>query len=779
MRIMTATILTLGFLLQPLAAVEWADHWAFLPIADPLPPKIHETSIQTPVDAFIREQQEARGLKSSPPSSRKDFVRRTYNVLTGLPPSFELLTEWIADTRTDDVVVSELVDTLLASPAYGVRWGRYWLDLARYSDTKGYAYAVEQFDFYHAWRYRDWVVAALNADLPYDQFIARQIAADRLLEKGACETGDLAAMAFLTAGRRFLGVEQDIIDDRIDVVTRGILGLTAACARCHDHKFDPIPTADYYALYGIFKSSREKLLPLEKNAADPELSKLFEAFTELFNKEADTAERSFLERVDEYLIAALDLSTVPPPAFSEIVVADAVVPAQIRRWHEYLSRSCRESDPVFAPWKALEKSPAHASDTLQALSEFANSIVIERLQGESLTSMREVALCYASLFRDAAKPESIGAVWEEIRQVIQAPDSPLIIARDHPHDVEWLFTNGPQSAIKKAFASYERRLFALREHAAYTVALVDRAVPQNMPILNRGDYLNQGMEVPRANLSALEANDTIIQGSGRLELARSLTNPKNPLTARVIVNRLWHHYFGTGLVTTNSDFGLRANSPSHPELLDYLASRLIENDWSLKSIHRLIVTSAVFRQTAGTPQASDPENRFLTVYPRRRLDFESMRDALLTASSEIDLRSGGAPEPLFGDGATRRRSIYGKIDRQFLPSELRVFDFANPELHSPRRYETNVPQQALFFLNSLFSLQRAKALISALRETSSENRVRELFRRVYQRDPTPDQLADSLEFIQSSKPDENTETLTPWERLAHALLLSNEFMFID
>ena len=373
-KITTALLLGCGFLLLPVAAEEGAKHWAFLPIVDPVAPVIHESWIQTPVDAFIRKRQQAQALKPSLMATREDFVRRVYHALTGLPPSFEDLSQVLADRRPDELVASALVDALLASPAHGVRWGRYWLDVARYSDTKGYAYGVEQFDFYHAWRYRDWVVEALNTDLPYDQFIARQIAADRLLERGECETRDLAALAFLTAGRRFLGVEQDIIDDRIDVVTRGVLGLTAACARCHDHKFDPIPTADYYALYGIFKSSREKLLPLAENDEDSELAKLFKAFTELFHKEANAAEINFLKRADAYLIAALDLSTVPPPAFSEIVVADAVVPAQIRRWHEYLSRSSHETNPVYAPWKALEKDPDNAAIALRSVAEIAKHL---------------------------------------------------------------------------------------------------------------------------------------------------------------------------------------------------------------------------------------------------------------------------------------------------------------------------------------------------------------------------------------------------------------------
>ncbi|MEM7383409.1 MAG: DUF1549 and DUF1553 domain-containing protein [Verrucomicrobiota bacterium] len=758
------------FLTSAVAADE-ENHWAFQPLSPASPPGTHDPWIRNPVDAFILDGLRQKGLEPATTADPQDFNRRAHVVLTGLPP--ESRSDFPDDPNGD----SHLIDRLLASPAFGVRWARTWLDVARYSDTKGYAYAVEHADFYHAWRYRDWVVDALNEDLPYDTFIQRQIAADRLLAQGECETRDLAAMGFLTIGRRFLGVEQDIVDDRIDVLTRGVLGLTAACARCHDHKFDPIPASDYYALYGIFKSSREHLIPLDQPSEDPELLKRWKDFDATFEKEASAVEKTFLQRVDEYLIATLDLSTVPPPAFSEIVVPDAIIPAQIRRWHEYLSLSSRKTDPVFAPWirlKAVDNSAYE--EVLNNLSDRANPLVLERLRTASPTTMVDVAGIYANLFRQAAAEES-GTAWDAIRATMNSPDSPFRVPRRHPHDVEWLFHNAGQTAIKKAFAQVESQLVALGENAAYTVALEDRPVPQNMRVLLRGDYLNPGPEAARGNLSLFRNAPPVSKGSGRLELARNLTNPDNPLTARVIVNRLWHHYFGTGLVPTTSDFGLRATPPSHPELLDYLASQLIENDWSLKAIHRLIATSATFRQKAGAPPSTDPENRLLSCYPRRRLDFEAMRDALLQVSGELDRQIGGFPGELLGKNATPRRSLYGRIDRKFLPGELQVFDFANPELHSPRRYETNVPQQALFFLNSPFTMDRARVLARRVDQSNSEAAIERLFVSAFQRRPHPGERQNSLSFV--NQPADPESTMNRWEQLAHALLLSNEFMFLD
>ena len=530
LRLMVVGIAWLLF--SPAFAGEQQSHWAFQPLRDVVPPTIDDPWIQTPVDSFILRQLQEHGLTPAPPAARRDFIRRAHFALTGLPPEYDDVVAWLDDDATpDDHFARRLVERLLASPQFGVRWGRYWLDVARYSDTKGYAYAVEQPEFFHAWRYRDWIIDALNGDMPYDRFIELQIAADQVLENGNCETNDLAAMGFLTLGRRFLGVEQDIIDDRIDVVTRGVLGLTAACARCHDHKFDPIPTADYYALYGIFKSSREHLAALNAEPAnDPELVKLQTELNTIFDREADAAEQAFLERADEYLAASLDLSKVPRPAFTEIVLPSAVNPAQIRRWHEYLSQSDKESNPVFGPWKTLAiAAPDAVPATLRVLTEQArhNSVVLEKLASSAATSMEHVARCYAEVFKEAAAGPHLDAAWYEIIAVMRNPDSPFVISRKHPHDVEWLFHNTALNAVKGAYAKVERRIAALDEKAAYTVALEDRPVPQNMRILLRGDYCTQDHEVPRSGLSLLDNKPLINDGSGRLQLARSITASDN------------------------------------------------------------------------------------------------------------------------------------------------------------------------------------------------------------------------------------------------------------
>ena len=718
-------------------------HWAFQPIVEPAVPAVqNEAWIKTPIDAFILARLEAQGLRPAPPADARTLLRRLSYNLTGLPPSFE-------DSQTSDP--RSAIDRLLASPHFGERWARHWLDVARYSDTKGYAYSPEEFTFVHAWGYRDWVVRAFNDDLPFDQFLIRQLAADRLLERGECAQSDLAAMGYLTLGQRFIGVEQDIIDDRIDVVTRGMLGLTASCARCHDHKYDPIPTADYYALYGIFDSSAEKMIALGKND-DAELKQRRNALDVQFEKQAQEADQRFLDRAGDYLVAALDISKVPKPDFAEVITKDELNPEQIRRWHEYLSQADKIDHPVFAPWKLLvnlqpsDFSDGKANRLLRDLKHI-DKLVFDALTSADLQDMQDVARRYGKLLKEHSKHPAIA-------EVVSGPGSPIAIPRRHVHDVEWLFDEGARTALKKLVASVERRVIELGTAAPHAVAMEDQPIPENARVLVRGDYSTQGNEIPRRAPSIL-GGEIFRDGSGRLELAKIIADKDNPLTARVIVNRIWQQHFGTGLVNTPSDFGLRSGAPSHPELLDFLAIRLIENHWSLKSIHRLIARSAVYQQgSTATPGArlADPENRLLSHYPRRRLDFESMRDSLLAASGELDRAIGGPPGTLLGAGATTRRSLYGRIDRQFLPNTLRDFDFSNPELHSPQRHQTNVPQQALFFMNSPFVEARAVAFAKrvTLEAESIDARIRKFFQIAYQRDPNSSELANSKQFIDAA-----------------------------
>lgn len=525
----------------------WKDHWAFQPlIADPPP----DGNAQHPVDRFIRARLSHALIDHSPAADNRTLVRRLAFAVTGLPPQPEDLQAADAlepDQRSE--WFEDFIAELLASPHFGERWGRYWLDVARYADTRGYVFTQDR-EYKDAWRYREWVIRALNDDMPYDEFLTRQLAADRFPESQ--DSASLAAMGYLTLGRRFLNNQHDIIDDRIDVVTRGMMGLTVACARCHDHKYDPIPTADYYSLYGIFASSDEP---------------------------------------------------------------------------------------------GNEPSP---------------------------------------------------------------------------------------------------------------LRLVDRTRPVEPFIFVRGNAGNRGDRVPRQFLAALSSDRTpFSDGSGRLELARAISSDQNPLTPRVAVNRIWMRLFGQGLVDSPSDFGIRSSAPSHPQLLDYLAAYFIRSQWSTKAVIRHILTSQTYQQSsAARPDCEqiDPENRLLARMPRTRLDFEAHRDAILTVGGHLEKSIGGESVDITAIPSPPRRTVYARIDRQNLPGIFRTFDFASPDAHAPKRFETTVPQQALFQLNSPFIMEQASLVAErCLRSGRDINHTIEtMFQNVLQRRPTEHEAVQARSFVSQS-----------------------------
>jgi hypothetical protein len=617
-----------------------AKHWAFQPVGRPALPKVQRASwVATPVDAFILAALEAKGLEPAPAADKRTLLRRVTLDLIGLPPTPEEVDAFLADPAPD--AYARVVDRLLASPHYGERWGRHWLDVARYADTKGYLFTEER-RFPFAYTYRDYVIRAFNEDLPYDQFIIQQLAADRVATQENPQA--LAAMGFLTLGRRFLNNAPDIIDDRIDVVSRGLLGLTVGCARCHDHKYDPIPQKDYYSLYGVFASSMEPAeLPL---VMEPEHSAALEAF----QKELDRR-REAMNRFKEAHKAELD--------------------ARNRKFREELAALKRKVDQ----WNAT------------------------------------------------------------------APAAP------------------PRAMV-----------------------LNDMPRPMTPHVFLRGNPNNLGTEVPRQFLQVLAGpqRQPFKEGSGRLELARAIASKDNPLTARVLVNRIWMHHFGAGLVRTPSDFGLRSEPPTHPELLDYLARTFMDESWSIKKLHRLIVLSRVYQQSSiPDPRTfrADPDNRLLGAMPRRRLEFEALRDALLAVSGQLDGKAGGRSVDLFATPFTGRRTVYGFIDRQNLPGVLRTFDFASPDSSTPQRYHTTVPQQALYLMNNPFVMEQARHLVARPEIAAcakADERIQKLYRLVYGRPADPNEVALAFHFL-----DAHPGSPSAWEQYSQVLMLANEFVFVD
>lgn len=523
-----------------------STHWAFRKPERTIPPRLEANDSRDPIDDFAVSRAAELGLRPRATAAKETLVRRLYFDLTGLPPSRDAIEHFVNSDRPD--AYTRLVDQLLASPEFGERFGRHWLDVARYADTVGYALGGRERRLKGSERFRDWTIHAIASDMPYDEMLRHQLAADRTDPNN--EQGNLDAMGFLTVGRRFLS-SLDTLDDRIDVISRGLLAMTVSCARCHDHKFDPIPASDYYALGGILSSSQQP-----KEGASP-------------------------------------------------------------------------------------------------------------------------------------------------------------------------------------------------------LMMVDSPNPADSHVLLRGQRGNNGPIAPRQFLTALRRPDEprFTDGSGRWELAQRITASDNPLTARVMVNRLWGHLVGKPLVDTPSDFGFRTEAPAVPEVLDNLAAEFAGH-WSIKRIVRRIVTSRIYRQSAEASAEDielDPDNRYLARANRKRRDFESLRDSLLSVSDSLDRSIGGGPVNITLDTISSRRTIYAMIDRQNLPALFRTFDFASPDTHSPGRYFTTVPQQALFLLNHRQMLELARRTASLVRQDVGSDDphrlVTGMFDRVYGRQPTDEEASAVVEFL--------------------------------
>jgi cytochrome c553 len=749
-------------------------HWAFVAPRMPQVPAVkNEAWVKTDIDRFILAKLEAAGLAPAPPADPRTLIRRMTFDLTGLPPAAEDGEAAISDLKSQssnphagdlsalNSQISTLLDRLLASPHYGERWARHWLDVARYSDTKGYVYAREERFFVHAWAYRDWVVKAFNDDMPFDRFLLLQIAADQLVPAGS---PDLAAMGFVTGGRRFIGVSHDIIDDRIDVVTRGTMALTVQCARCHDHKYDPISTRDYYSLYGVFAACEDRLISIAGECGDAEYRKLADKLADTMKKRRDETMTRLRTRVADYLTAQFELHKYPDEGFDQILEDQDIIPASVRRWRDFLHRTARGFDPIFAPWHALAKLPAedfekNAAALLDQLRGERGAELNATVAGAFATppkSIAEAAQRYGEIFANAdqqrAAPDAATAA---LIAFLDDPRSPATVPETGIINNELFFTTAACEELWKLQGDVERWLNKTPTSPAHALVLADREPERNPRVFIRGNPARQGDEVPRQFLEVVAGpkRRPFQNGSGRLDLAQAIVRPDNPLTARVMVNRIWQHHFGTGLVRTPSDFGTRAEPPSHAELLDWLALKFIESGWSVKAMHRLIMSSAVYQQAGSVRDASDA--RLLSRFPAHRLDFEEVRDAMLAATGELDATVGGRASELFA-ASNKRRTLYGLVDRQFLPGTFRVFDFANPDISTAQRHATTIPQQALFFLNHTFVADRARALAGRddiASAPSDDERLVRLYRRIYQRQPTAAELDAGRRFIAGATAD--------------------------
>ncbi|HEY1598509.1 MAG TPA: PSD1 and planctomycete cytochrome C domain-containing protein [Pirellulales bacterium] len=838
-----------------------ATHWAYQPIVRPEPPTNVSDPAWTvnPIDRFICAELDRAALRPSSAADRRTLLRRATFDLTGLPATVAEIEAFVNDPAAD--AFAKAVDGLLASPAYGQRWGRHWMDVARYSDTKGYVFTEDR-RYPYAYTYRDYVIRALNEDRPYDEFIRQQLAADQL---NVADRRDLAAMGFLTVGRRFSNNIHDIIDDRIDVVTRGVMGLTLTCARCHDHKYDPLPTDDYYSLYGVFASSIEPSDP--PLIGEPQESEAYQQFVaelaqreKALNEFRDTKYREMLNelrgRVKDYLCqVVIDTMKDSLPDDADLSFnSDELRPQVVRRWKQYIERTAREPEPVFALWhefaalprdkfdegaKAIvERLRAGSDDPAKPINPVIRSAFVKatvpdsmldaaRVYGDTLVETEKSWLALVQPQPPAAGAEAPktperfpddGA--EQLRQVLYAHGAPPAVPVDEARRV---FDRATQNELGKLRKSVDE--IKVNSPAAPPRAMVlnDAPTPHHPHVFLRGDPARVDREVPRrfVQFLATEPGKPFSQGSGRLELAREITRADNPLTARVMANRVWMHHFGAPLVRTPGDFGLRSEPPTHPALLDYLARSLIDEGWSLKRLHRLIMLSNTYAQASDNrPEgvAADPENRLLWRANRRRLDFEAMRDSLLVSAGRLDGSLEGRSIDIWQQPYSVRRSVYAFVDRQDLPGVFRMFDFASPDVSMPQRPVTTVPQQALFAMNSPFVLEQARHLAArteVLAATEPAAKIRALYRAALARDAEQDEVQAGVDFVArfgpspsapagtpngatpadsappatvapvtvptaaAPVPTDPATPLSPWEQYAQALLMANEFMFID
>lgn len=772
-----------------------ASHWAFQPIAVPPLPAVKKPSLAAgPIDRFVQARLDAANLVPSSAADRQTLIRRLSFDLAGLPPSPDEVDAFLSDESPD--AEARLVDRLLASPGYGERWGRHWLDVARYADTRGYAFGRER-RFAYSYTYRDYVIRAFNADLPYDRFVVEQLAADRL-ELGE-DKRPLAALGFLTVGRHF-DSQPDDMDERIDTVSRGLLGLTVGCARCHDHKYDPIPSEDYYSLYGVFASTKEPdELPIigepTELAAFEEYQTKLTALQKEFDDYLSARHAELLDssrkRTPEYLavVATKPAAMFRDRAFAQSLRADDIKPRLLERWRAYVAQRAKKDHAVFGPWRLLMDldEAKFAAETPAVLERIAgddkyNALVKSALAAEPPKSREDVGRVYGKLLADiyskANEPNPPPDV-DDLRKVMLADDAPTSIPRDQARDYLNRDEKNRLSELKRKIDTHQVKSRGAPPRA---MMLVDAPQPFDPYVFVRGNQHRHGKKVPRQFLKVL-AGDTrkpFTQGSGRLELAEAITADDNPLAARVIVNRVWMYHVGKPLVGTPSDFGLRSDPPTHPELLDYLAARLRSQGWSLKQLHREIVLSNTYRQqSADRPEAAavDPENRLAWRMNRRRLEFEALRDSLAAAAGMLDLRQGGPPVDLVAKPFTTRRAVYGFIDRQDLPNLFRAFDFASPDQSTAQRPQTTVPQQALFLMNSPFVAEQAERF-AARRDLavdgSSTARIEAMYRTLFGRMPTSQEATLGIEFVAAEPTPEQA-----WRRYAQALLMTNEFSFVD
>lgn len=736
------------------------DFWAYrAPVNHPIPDNEGVWG-DNAIDAFIFENYKKYKLIPSDPASKRELVRRVYFDLHGLPPTFNEVEEFVNNESPD--AYEKLIDKLLASPRYGERWGRHWLDVARYGDTQGYNFTNSS-KYPFAYTYRDYVIRAFNEDKPYDQFIKEQLAADKLDLKGDAKK-NLAALGFLTTGERFLNKSDEIINDRIDVTTQAFLAMTVACARCHDHKVDPIPAADYYSLFGIFKSCQEpKLeeLPIIGEASDKKAVEKYKADRDNLQKELNTKiEEVFNKARSEW------------PQFIDGIV-DYIGQNRIHKKREardYRNRALRRGHFDFLRsfiageggkhnrFYALLHHVYHRGDDKdipRLVEMFKNKAetpqTLKNLLNEKNPSQRDqVYNLYRDLIKLAYNEAKDKPEYADIRELTGGEEFRNAFAKSNKESYIERDERNKINEIKNKI----KNLMTAEGAPTRAMIIVDKDKPYNPYVYVRGKAHDRGPNVKRRFPQVLSKTDThkeFKKGSGRLELAESIADKNNPLTSRVIVNRIWQWHFGEGIVPTPSNFGKMGLPPSNLKLLDHLAIWFTNNGWSLKKLHKYIMTSATYTQSSLIREDMnqiDEANKYLWRMNNRRLEWEAMRDSMIHVAGKLSHRNGGHPVDVMNLHSTNYRSVYGYLDREKIPGALKNFDFPSPQVTCETRIKTVVPQQGLFLMNSKLVTDLSKVISESLKNIpSDEEKVKHLFKQTLSRSPSDIELDKALGFI--------------------------------
>lgn len=930
--------------------------WSFSDPANPELPHVSQSDWpMSPIDYFVLAKMEQQGLKPVKKAGKRELIRRATFDLTGLPPTIAEFNDFLADSSPE--AFEKVVDRLLRAPAYGERWGRYWLDVARYAEDQAHTFSVTPNT--NGYRYRDWVISALNSDMPYNLFVKRQIAADLMPADDEERLQHLPALGYFGLGAQYYKnsdaakAAADELDDRIDTLTRGFLGLTVSCARCHDHKFDPIPQQDYYSLAGIFQSSQLHNAPLVPQSEvdayhkrEKEIQDSEQAISRTIAEAGPRVRELGVERISSYMVASwklkraeqLKLNVSPEKVAEEM----GLHVKTLKRWMEFLGTDDAKKISALASW--FDAMQAISAETVAQTS--ADSLTVPDSINDAATLFQRVSMLLLrqrdeqlsldetnelaqytdaghAVFRSRLVTKGEPAVtidvdisgakqlflvvtdggngnrcdhadwaepvlwkeggeelkltelkWRETKTThgnvnidrnvngqqirigeesygfgigthatsIISYDLPEGITRfraiggldrsgtdqggdcganatvqfhvytEEPRDIQvnkpdvldLLFSEKGVFAVEEAeleqhlsseqakiLAMQRESLKSLREAAPrmYPIAhVIAEATPADMKVFIRGNPANQGEIAPRRFLRILSDDqpEAFRDGSGRLELAEAIASADNPLTARVMVNRIWQHHFGRGIVGTPDNFGVLGEKPTHPELLDYLTHRFLESGWSMKTMHREMMLSATYQLSTDSEEANlniDADNQFLWRMNRRRLQVEAWRDALLAVSGRLDSKLEG-PSTNLADQNNNRRTIYAFISRHELNNMLRLFDFPDANITASTRTETTVPQQQLFVLNSPFMIEQSKAFAKRLMDEAGEDieaRIRYAFELAYGRPVSEREMLLAKNYLagEDDEAERNLNGLTRWERYAQVLLGSNEFMYLD